>query len=88
MLTPQQVERLPLVERMAVAWGGVRKGATRGPGKPWKYGTHVTLSHPVAQVHTIGGQLLWTNDGNYYLGGILNNQLDVLKFIASESRLL
>lgn len=88
MLTPQQVERLSLVERTAVAWGGVRKGTTRGPGKPWKCGTHVTLSHHVAQVHTIGSQLVWTNDGNYYLGGILNNQLDVFKFIASESRLL
>ena len=88
MLSPQQGERLPLVERTAVAWGGVRKGTTCGPGKPWKCGTHMTLSHHVAQVHIIGSQLLWTNDGNYYLGGVLNNQLDVFKFIASESRLL
>lgn len=88
MLTPQQGERLPLVERTAVAWGGVRKGTTCGPGKPWKCSTHMTLSHHVAQVHIIGSQLLWTNDGNYYLGGVLNNQLDVFKFIASESRLL
>lgn len=88
MLTPQQCEKLPLVERTAVAWGGVGKGTTRGPGKPWKCGTHVTLSHHVVQVHIIESQLLWTNDGSYYLGGVLNNQLDVFKFVVLESRLL